>query len=268
MMGPIRLYLRYVGVSIRSQMQYRGSFVMMVIGTSASTVIDLLGIAVLFDRFGALRDWRLAEVALFFGMINVSFGLAEVFVRGFDSFARFIRGGGFDRLLLRPRSAALQVAAVEWSLGRAGRLMTGLVVGLWAAGAVGIVWTPGKLALLVAAITGGMCLFVGLFVLQATMCFWTIESLEVWSTVTDGGREAAQYPLTIYADWFRTFFTFVVPLAAVTYYPALPILGRSDEVTGTPLWFQCAAPAIGVVFLAVCSRAWRVGVRHYRSTGS
>ncbi len=88
------------------------------------------------------------------------------------------------------------------------------------------------------------------------------------NTVTDGGRETAQYPLSIYRPWFRRFFTFVVPLACVSYFPAIAILGRRDGALGTPRWFQCAAPAIGVAFMLVCLQVWRIGVRHYRSTGS
>ena len=59
-----------------------------------------------------------------------------------------------------------------------------------------------------------------------------------------------------------------MPLACVSYFPALAILGRSDEALGSPRWFQCTAPLIGVVFLLASLALWRVGVRHYRSTGS
>ena len=48
--------------------------------------------------------------------------------------------------------------------------------------------------------------------LQATLAFWTTETLEIVNTVSYGGVETAQYPLSIYRPWFRHFFTFVVPL--------------------------------------------------------
>ena len=37
--------------------------------------------------------------------------------------------------------------------------------------------------------------------LQATLAFWTVDSLEVAKTLTYGGVEAGQYPLDIYARW-------------------------------------------------------------------
>lgn len=267
MLNAIRLYLRCMGISIRGQMQYRASFLMMSIGQFLITAIEFLAIWVLFERFGSIQGWALAEVALFYGLINVAFSAGEAAVRGFDTFSSLVRSGDFDRVLLRPRSTALQVAARELPLRRIGRFLQGLAVLLWASSALSVAWSPGRVAIAIAAILGGACLFAGLFVLQATLVFWTTESLEVMNCLTNGGVTAAQYPLTIYRPWFRRFFTFVVPLACVNYFPALAVLSRPDPL-GTPLVFQWAAPAVGVAFLAVALQVWKIGVRHYRSTGS
>ena len=268
MMDHLRLYGRYVGVSIRGQMQYRASFVMMSLGNFLGTAIEFVGLWVLFDRFGQLEHWSLAEVAFFYGLINVAFALAEATGRGFDTFPNMVRSGDFDRLLLRPRSTAFQIAAAHLQLMRIGRLAQGLIVLLWAGRVLDVVWTWPRIGLTVGAILGGAALFYGLFVLQATLSFWTIESLEIMNTVTYGGCETAQFPLTIYRPWFRRFFTFVVPLACVSYFPALAILDRTDPAMAVAEWIQYTAPAVGVLFLAVSLQVWRFGVRHYASTGS
>ena len=267
-MSGIRLYFRYLGVSIRSQMQYRASFVMLAAGHFLVTGSEVLGIWALFSRFGSLRGWRLAEVALFYGLIHVAFAIADAVGRGFDLFPGMVKSGDFDRLLLRPRSTALQVGSRELTLMRVGRLAQGLVVLLWASAALGLHWSVGRVALAVFAVVGGACLFTGLFVLQATLAFWTTETLEVMNALTYGGTETAQYPLAIYRRWFRRFFTFVVPLACVSYFPGVGVLGREDLAMGSPVWFRWSAPLIGVLFLAVSLQVWRFGVRHYRSTGS
>ena len=267
LVDSLRLYVRYVGVSVRSQMQYRASFVMLSLGQLLITGIEFLAIWVLFDRFGSLRDWSLPEVALFYGIVNIAFALSEAAARGFDIFPGMLRSGEFDRLLLRPRTTVLQLMARELQLMRVGRIAQGLAVLVWAGAALDLTWTAAKVALLIAAIAGGACLFAGLFVLQATMAFWTTESLEILNTVTYGGVETAQYPLAIYRPWFRKFFTMVIPLACVNYFPALAILGRADP-HGGPAALGWLAPAVGVAFLAATLQVWRVGVRHYRSTGS
>ncbi len=96
--------------------------------------------------------------------------------------------------------------------------------------------------------------------LQATFCFWSTESLEVFNTVTYGGIETAQYPLSLYRDEFRRFFTYVVPLATITYYPALAILGKADPL-GSTSRLQHLTPLMGVAFLLIALQVWRFGER-------
>ena len=52
-------------------------------------------------------------------------------------------------------------------------------------------------------------------------------------------------------------------LGCASYVPGLTILGRMD----TP-WLGWVAPLAGPVFLAASLALWRLGVRHYTSTGS
>jgi ABC-2 type transport system permease protein len=104
-------------------------------------------------------------------------------------------------------------------------------------------------------------------VLQATLAFWTVESLEVANTLTYGGVEAAQYPLDIYTRWFRDFLTFVVPLGCVSYFPVAAVLGHANR-TGVPEWLLPLTPVVGFLFLAVSLWVWRFGMRRYTSTGS
>lgn len=264
---PLRLYGRYLGISIRGQMQYRASFGFQTLGQFLITGIEFLGVWALFDRFGRMDDWTLAEVALFYGVVNVCLAIADALSTGFDKFELYVKNGEFDRVLLRPRSTVLQLAGVELALRRIGRLAQGLMILAWASWSLALSWGPGDVALLLFAIVGGACLFYGLFVLQATVCFWTTEGLELMNTMTYGGVESAQYPLVIYGAWFRRFFTFVVPLACVCYFPIVGILDRPDPL-GTPYWFQCVAPAAGVAFLLGMLQAWRFGVSRYTSTGS
>ena len=267
MHGRMRLYLRYVGISARSQMEYRASFVMLSLGQFLVTVIEFASILLLFQRFGGISGWTLPEVGLFYGMINTAFAFADAASRGFDVFGPMIRSGDFDRLLLRPRSTVLQVAGTELTLRRVGRLAQGITVLAWSCSSLSIHWSPGKVALLLGAIAGGICLFIGIIVLQATAAFWTTDTLEMFNTLSYGGVQTAQYPLSIYARWLQRFFTFVVPLAAISYFPGIAILGRGDPL-GSPLFLRYLAPILGPVFLLLATQAWKLGVRHYQSTGS
>ena len=266
-MRGLQLYFRYASISLRGQLQYRASFAMQVIGQFVLSLIEFIGVWALFDRFGLVEGWALPQVALLYGTITVTWSIAESTARGFDLFGNTVKAGDFDRLLLRPRSTVLQLQWQELTLRRAGKFVLGLLITAYAVSALHLEWSPQRVALLATTVVCGVCLFWGLLVLQATSAFWTTESLEVWNAFTYGGIFMSQYPLAIYRPWFRKFFTFVIPLACINYFPGVALLDMHDPL-GTTRPFQCLAPLAGPLFLVVALQIWKVGVRHYRSTGS
>lgn len=267
MLDSMRLYCRYVGISLRAQMQYPASFLMSSLGLFVVTSIEFLGLWALFARFGSIRGWTLPEVGLFYGVTHTAFAISEAAARGFDIFHRQVKMGDFDRILLRPRGTAFQVIGQEFQLMRVGRMAQGLLVLLWAVSSLDMALGPARAALLVWAVAGGGFMFSGLYVLQATLSFWTVEGLEFGNLLTHGGNETSQFPLSIYRAWFRNIFVFVIPLAATNYLPLLAVLGKDDPL-GFPVWARWISPGVGVLFFFVCLQAWNLGVRHYTSTGS
>src|SRR6185436_5721296 len=267
-MNAVRLLSRYMYASVRGQMQYPGSVIMLAFGQFLATIIDIVAIWALFHRFGSIHGWRFGDVAMFFGIVSISFAIADFVTRGFDVLGtEFIKTGNFDRILLRPRSATIQLIGHDFRFSRAGRLLQGLVVTAIATRSLHFEWTVPTFGLAVWTIAGGIALFAGLMVLQGALAFWTTESLEVMNLLTYGGVQAAQYPLSIYEKWFRNFLIFIVPVGCVAYFPVLAILGKSDPL-GAPDWLLPLTPVAGFAFLGVSFLAWRAGVAKYTSTGT
>ena len=267
-MNGVQLYGRLLGQSVKAQLQYRVSFLLMAFGHFVTTIVEAFGIWALFDRFGGLDRWALAEVAFLYGLVNCVFAIAEAVSRGFDLFGTlFVKTGQFDRLLLRPRSTVLQLAGHELQLYRIGRFAQGAAIMAWAAWSLDVSWPLWKAVLLITTVGCGVLFFYGLFVVQATLSFWATESLEIMNTLTYGGVETAQYPLAIYRRPFRRFFTFIVPLGCISYFPVMALLDIADPL-GAPFWLQVCAPFAGALFFFATLLVWSFGVRHYTSTGS
>jgi ABC-2 type transport system permease protein len=267
MRGALRLYGRYVALSARAQLQYRASFALQTLGQLGITCIEFFSIWALFHRFHRLGPWTLPEVGLFYGVVGMAWALADTVGRGFDNFGQMVKAGDFDRILLRPRATVFQLLAQDTQLRRIGRMAQAVAVLAWSWTTLGLGWAPGPALLTGLAVLGGAALFFGLLVVQATISFWTVESLEIMNVMTYGGVATAQYPMSIYPGWLRKFFLFVVPLGAVTYLPVAMALGKSSSL-GLPEWSGWAGPLAGFAFLLLALRGWRFGVRHYTSTGS
>lgn len=260
----MRLYFKYMLLLLKSQMQYRASFLLLTVGQCLTPFTTFAGVYFLFERFGQLEGWSFYEVALCFGVTQMAFSISECFARGFDTFSSLVVSGDFDRLLVRPRSTVVQVFGSKFEFARIGRLILSTAVLIWAASHITANWTPLKLTALVLMIASGVVIFTGIFILTASISFWTVQGLEIANIFTDGGREMTQYPLNIYHKWVKRFFTFVIPFACVNYLPLLYILGRQGGEH--PLY--ALTPLAGFIFLVPCLLIWQIGVRHYRSTGS
>jgi len=158
------IYRKLIGAQVRAQMQYRASFVLEAIAQFAGNILDFVVVIILFSRLTALGGWTLPEIGLLYGISSVAFGLADMVIAGFD-YSYFgpnmVRLGEFDRVLIRPVSAFVQVLTSQFTLKRLGRIGQGAIVLGWALIALGNIWTLLKLAYLVIIIVSGAFFFGG-----------------------------------------------------------------------------------------------------------
>jgi ABC-2 type transport system permease protein len=265
----LALYMRLIGVQIHSQLQYPVSFWIDVLGTSISLAAFFVSLALILQRFGDLGGWSLGEIAFLFGLVEASFGLMDMVFAGFDpaNFGRRVRRGTFDQLLLRPVNITMQVFGDDFILRRLGRVAQGVAIFIFALQQLNIHWTPGKVLYFPFVVLGIVMFFGGLFMIGATITFWTVESVEIINIFTYGGCEVISYPMNIYPDLLRSFFTFILPAALLNYYPALYFLDKPDP-TGMPDAMRFLSPIAGMAVLLVALLFWRFGIRHYQSTGT
>ncbi len=120
-----------------------------------------------------------------------------------------------------------------------GRLAQGALMLGWAWLKLGLGFDLARLALTELAILGCASLFYGLSVLGGMMSFWTTETLEILNCLTHGGNFAGQYPISIYRESFRRFFTWIVPSHASPTIPPSPssaVPTRQSWSAGWPRW--------------------------------
>ena len=253
-------------MNLKSVLEYRLSAWLVVAAAAFTTLFAFLSLSLMFRRFGNLAGWSFAEAALCFGVTGAAFALSECFARGFDVFSRMVIQGEFDRVLLRPRGTLIQVLGAKTEITRFGRVLINVVIICMIIPRTDIIWDLSKLVTLILMIFGGAAVFTGVFILGATVCFFTLEGLEVINIFTDGGRELASYPLPVYGKWIARFFTFIIPFGCMNYLPLLYLTGRAGGFL--PAFVYMLMPLLGFVFILPCVQVWRFGVRHYSSAGS
>lgn len=262
---PVRQYAQIAAMWVRAALAYPASFAMFVVGSFALTGLDFVGIWIIFSRIDNLGGFGVREVALLYGLTGLGIGFADLTIGNVERLGTLVRTGELDVMLTRPVPLLVQVCADRFALRRVARItQAGLVLG-W--GATSVSWTPVRALVAVIAVAAAAVIFFCLFVLFSTFQFWWGDASEFANAFTYGGNTITQYPLTVFPRELVVSLTLVVPIAFVNWYPALFLLDRADPF-GMPGWLQLASPLAAAVLLAVTMSFWRIGVRHYTSTGS
>lgn len=267
MADSVRAFALIAGAWVRSSMTYRASFVTLTVSSALLNVLDFVVILIIFGHLDAFGGFTLAQIAVLYGMSGLAIGAADLLTGNAEQLGLRVRDGSLDMMLCRPVPALVQVAADRFALRRLGRILQASAVLAWALWSAPIDWTPLRVLVLVVALVCGALIFCSLFVMGGAFQVFAGDAAEVSNAFTYGGNTLTQYPLAIYPLEVVRGVTFIVPLAFVNWYPALYVLGVEDPF-GFPAAFQLASPAVAVLFVGAAALAWRLALRHYRSTGS
>lgn len=255
-------YLKYFKINLKSEMQYKSSFILSFISQFFVFFGYYFTILCLFDKFSNVKGFTLYEVLLTFSIIQFGFAFCETFFRGVDVFDRLIVEGDFDRLLLRPQNILLQVFGSSISFVKLSRLLQAIIILIITIINIDIVWNTKKIITLIFMLLSSVLIFLGIFILAASYCFLTVKGLEVRNVFTDGGKHMAQYPIGIFRKGFIFIFTYIIPFGCVNYYPLLYL---TDRVNNNLFIF---VPLITIIYLIPCILIFYKGVKRYSSVGS
>lgn len=266
-MNTVRLYLRSMGILLKSQLQYPLSFLLQTLAQLIMEGGEMLAVILLVDRFDHLRQWTAGDLYFFFGLMSVTFYITECFGRGITgNFPSMVRTGQLDTLLIRPRGILTQVLCSAVDPRRITCIAVGTASLILGSRLSRVDWTVANLLLLAESIFCGFWLILGLFLMEAILCIHSVKSVEIANALTYGGRSACQYPVDVFPRSLRTLFTVIAPFALVMHVPASQILGK--PIFGWPAWAAWISPLAGILLFAFMVLLFSRAMRFYRSTGS
>lgn len=260
-------YLRLLGLQLKASAllaaQYRWDFL---IDGAISLLWSSTAMIPLFVVYGSgsrgIPGWSLDEALLVTGCFILLQGVLEGAINpGLAAVVDHIRKGTLDFVLLKPADAQFLVSTSRFALWRVTSILAGLSIFAVAfsrmgraPGALGVVTA---LALLAAAVVT----LYSMWILIVSSAFYVVKVdnlTYLFSSIFD----AARWPATVFTGGLRVLFTFIVPLALMTTYPAQALLDRLELST-------LAFSVLGALTFAAAARAvWTSSVRRYASASS
>ena len=256
------LLKNYLSLHLKISLEYKSSFILTVISQSLALLVELFTVMTLFNKFKLLDVYNTYELLLGFSTLWLGYSLVEMFGRGFDHFSKIIINGNFDILLIRPRSIFIQVIGTEICYEKIGRVSLSLFMFIFSALKVIKDISILKILLLVLMLFGTILIVLSVIIIGASFCFVTIQGLEVINIITNGTRQVGQYPMGIYKKGVRLFFSIVIPIALVNYYPLNYLTGRSNNL------IYLLLPLYSIVIFILSNIIFQLGTKKYTSSGS
>jgi ABC-2 type transport system permease protein len=257
----LALVAAHARISVALLAQYRlelvGALVMSFFWTSTAIV----PLVVLFGVRQSVAGWSWAEALLVVGWFNLLKGIqGSVIQPSMQDTIAHIRRGTLDFVLIKPVDAQLLVSTSRFNLKELADCVAGLAILSYSLFELGHLPTLTELALALLLLGCAVAILYSIWVLVMSLAFVLVR-VDNLTYLFSSLFDAARWPATVYRGVWAILFTFVLPLAVMTTFPALGLLGRiaGHQVAG--------ALAAATFFLMTSRWLWLRAVRSYTSAG-
>jgi len=185
--------------SLRGQLQYRANFVVLIAMGLVYQGTGFVFIGVILSRFQALAGWTLGEVAFLYGLRLLVHGLSLPLFGALANVDEEVCHGEFDRYLVRPLPALVQVVSSKVQANFIGDLLGGAVLFLTAQSLTRLDWSAAALGYLVLVLVGGVLAESGIKLLLAALSRRMLSTSSLLYLVDAiFFNQFGNYPLKIY----------------------------------------------------------------------
>ena len=221
-----RLLAAQVRGSVLTLLQYRFDFLLDGLLQILWAATALVPLFVLFRTRGTVAGWSFGEALLVTGWFTLLEGILEGAINpSLTSVVEHIRTGTLDFVLLKPADAQFLVSTARFQPWRATNVLTAAVIFGYAFHLLGRFPSPAGLFAAALLLFTATILLYSLWILTVSAAFYVVK-VDNLTFLFSSIFDAARWPSTIFRGTLNFVFTFVIPLALMTTYPALAMLGR------------------------------------------
>lgn len=267
-MEYLSLYLKFVQIKFRGIAEYRGAFWTMYFAKFIGFATDFIMIWLLVYRFQSVAGWNSYEIMLLYALNLGSYSLAAFFLfHPFTKLSSRIQSGEFDEILTKPLNPFLYLVCREFSTGYLSNLTVAFSVLAFTFYKLQIPLSPANIGFLTVTLLGGSLIQGAAFILTNTPSFWIVKNNRLQSLLMGVPSNFVRYPINAYNKAIQIILTVVLPYAFISYYPAHFFL-KKQETMLFPQTLQYMTFAVGGVLIFIAYQYWKLGLKHYNSTGS
>ena len=259
----LKIYFIFVKNSFQLFLSHRFNFLMGITANIIWTISQLISLRFLFDKISTFQGWSFQDLILLlaFGQIYV-YTSVLIYDSNISDLPKKIISGAFDRMLTKPINinflSSFETVAIAQFIPMITTVTPLLLYGL-----------AGRHSLTLASL-----LFAFLFIILGNIAFYLLtlaligltffveNALSIKDFITQRTSDLSRIPTDYFPKAIRYIITYAIPLAFVTYYPALVIRGRVDPIL--PL---TSLLLLTILFYYLGHVIWQKGLKNYSGVG-
>jgi ABC-2 type transport system permease protein len=259
-------YARLLYVQLRASvllaLQYRYDFVVDGGVSMLWAVTALVPLTVAFGDRESIAGWSYGEALLVLGWFTLLQGILEGAINpSLVGVVEHIRKGTLDFVLIKPADSQFLVSTTRFLPWRATNALTAFAIFAYGFHRIGHGPSAAGVALAAFLFVAAVMLLYSMWILTVSAAFLVVK-VDNLTYLFGAIFDAARWPSNVFRGAVRVLFTFVIPLAVMTTFPAQALLGTLTPAT-------LAGSLAGCLLFAAASRlAWLQSIRKYTSASS
>lgn len=261
-MRYLRLLALQLRLSLATGMQYRWNFLVDGFVSLLWTALGVVPLYVALHGRAPVAGWTFDSALVVAGYFTLLRGVLDGAVNpSLVAVIDQIRTGTLDFVLLKPADAQFLVSTSRFEPWKGLDALAALGLLGWAFHRLGRAPSPAGALLSLALLACAVVVLYSVWILVVAAAFWVVR-LDNLAYLFGALFDFARWPVTLFKGGFRLFFTFVIPLALMTTYPAEALLGTLAARTAV-------LAALGsLVFAALARAVWLRAMARYTSASS
>ena len=257
-----KLYFKITSQYIKARMQYRIDFLISTIGIIFTNLIGVVFFWVLSLSVPSIGYWNMNHLLFLYGFSLLAVTPLQLFFDHIWILRYHLQEGDFIKYYLKPINPMFYYMSEVFDLKGLGQLGFGIGILVYSSIKIGFEWTFLNSVIFIILLFSASLIMISLMIIAASASFWIVNSYSILAFIFNF-KEFSKYPLSIFNTIFKYFFTLVIPIGFVAFYPTT-LLIFPDKID----FFVVLSPFFGIGLFYLAYSIWKRGMNHWSGTGT
>lgn len=257
-----KIYLMLVSQYLKARMHYRADFFISIFGILLTNLSGIVIIWIIFTSTASIGGVSYEQLMFMYAFSLLVLSPLQIFFDNIWNLRNHIIEGSFIKYYFRPLNMMFYYMSETIDIKGIAQLIFSIILIIYSSWMLQLQWTIVKILLFILFLFTSSLIVISLMIIGASLGFWIQNSYSVLIFIfklKDFGR----YPMTIFNNFFRFLFTFIIPIGFIAFYPLEALLDL--KLTNFPMLL---VPFIGPGLFLISYLVWKKGVKSYKGTGS